>query len=354
MTQLIRSQYIIFLVFMATGHLVGSVAFAQTNDFEVFEAPQRKEAVAPSYPKEEALKGAEGWVVLNFMVDKEGKVFEPTVVDATGSKEFIEVALKAANKSTYTPASIKGVPVEGSAMQRYTFRMNYEQDGARRSFARRYKKYIEALKSKDAEKAQSTLDDLESKETLNHYENAYLDYARYLFAIEYGTDQEQHKFLNRALLMSTINKDKFVALPPDLEVSSLRDLFTLEVKLKHYAEAISAFDIWMEKYPDEIAEPYKNAYQQVLAIKDAPGGYSYSGATNENGYWSGDLYKRGFYIDGQSNEINEIKLRCDRKYVFFAFEAGNQYQLPESWGDCRLEVLGAADIKFNITQFTEG
>ncbi len=71
--------------------------------------------VAPEYPRRPLSQGVEGWVIVEFIIDKLGRVQDARVVDAQPSRVFDNAALKAVQRYKYKPKVLNGqaVPVHG-------------------------------------------------------------------------------------------------------------------------------------------------------------------------------------------------------------------------------------------------
>ena len=81
--------------------------------------------VAPEYPQRAAMRGTEGWVIVEFIVDELGRVLEPRVVDANPSGIFDRAALKAVLRYKYKPRVLNGEPqIVNGVRQRIVFTLN--------------------------------------------------------------------------------------------------------------------------------------------------------------------------------------------------------------------------------------
>lgn len=96
--------------------------------------------VAPQYPRMALSKGWFGWVMLEFMVDENGKVINPVVIENCvttyrpgGSKEcndspgmiFDRPAIAAASKFKYKPKVVDGRPIAtAGVLHKLTFTLN--------------------------------------------------------------------------------------------------------------------------------------------------------------------------------------------------------------------------------------
>jgi len=81
--------------------------------------------VAPIYPRRALSRGIEGYVIVEFVVTKQGSVKDPVVVEAKPEGVFDQAAKDAAKKFKYKPRVIDGLATEVSGVQnKITFKMN--------------------------------------------------------------------------------------------------------------------------------------------------------------------------------------------------------------------------------------
>jgi hypothetical protein len=70
---------------------------------------------------------------------------------------------------------------------------------------------------------------------------------------------------------------------------------------------------------------------------------------------SGDaLYfptRRTFSVANVEGEVSTVDFRCDRRVIRLAFQAGNEWQIPASWGDCALRFSGSEGTSFVVIEF---
>ncbi len=76
---------------------------------------------APTYPLKASDNGFQGWVQIEFTIDKEGFVKDPVVIDAERPKLFNKPALKALEKWRYAPKVENGERVESREVVVITF-----------------------------------------------------------------------------------------------------------------------------------------------------------------------------------------------------------------------------------------
>src|SRR5690606_20916711 len=96
----LNAELIIFALYIGSHWPVQA---QETADLDIFMGPQVSEFNHPNYPTEMARNGAEGWVVVNYMVDTNGNAFEPTIVGSSGARMFEKAAIRAITKTKFKP-----------------------------------------------------------------------------------------------------------------------------------------------------------------------------------------------------------------------------------------------------------
>ena len=81
--------------------------------------------VAPVYPRRALQRGIEGFVIVEFTVDKTGAVKNPIVIESNPEGIFDQAAKDAALKFKYKPRVVNGEPTAvGGVQNRITFEMD--------------------------------------------------------------------------------------------------------------------------------------------------------------------------------------------------------------------------------------
>jgi protein TonB len=73
--------------------------------------------VAPIYPRRAQSRGIEGYVIVEFIVTKNGSVRDPVVITAEPASIFDRAAMDAALKFKYKPRVVDGVAMEVAGVQ---------------------------------------------------------------------------------------------------------------------------------------------------------------------------------------------------------------------------------------------
>ena len=293
---------------------------------------------------EELLEGNEGWVTLGLMVDPSGKPYEVTVISSTGNRTFERVATKAIEQSTFEPASLNGKPIESGYELKYKFvNGKTPYSGAKPEFVSAYRALLAAINAGDQAAADAAMKNLK---ITNLYEDAYFGLATYDYASKWGDESQQLAGLRRAIA----GEDRAQYLPVDTFRSALLACMKAELKARLYAEAM---DTWnrLEKsgVANNTAAQLKPIIEQLEKLRSDDSAYAVHGQMPE-GRWYLHLFKRHFQIVVREGSLSDVRLRCDRRYVFFAFDPTLTYQVANKDGSCSIELEGTPGTRFDLVQ----
>jgi len=326
----------------------------EIKEIDVFQAAQRNIESAPklNYPYAANLKRREGWVDIDFVVDESGKVIAPMVVDSSGGvsfgKMFEKRAIEHISATTYTPATLNGVNVESSYSIRYRFEMRNPVSGASRRFVRWYKKLTKAIEEDDKNTADQIFSKMIEHSARNLYEDAFLNIALFMYHDQYSSENEKLVALKRAIGAAGQNR----YLPKDIFIYGLMNLFKLQIDFRDYQGATDTYNrlekLDKNKQYTITLEPFIN---EIAKLKSSNQEYALPATINNRGRWDIGLLRTGFSLHKVEGEINELRLNCRNKSVFFEALIDSNYIVPKSYGKCNLIVKGKPDTKFSLSQF---
>lgn len=282
--------------------------------------------------------GMGGWVKLAFMVDPEGKPFEITVIDSTSNKMFEKVAIELIQRSTFSPGSLNGRPIESDYEMLYAF---YGIDhGATPEFIDHYKAAMQAISAGDRPAADLAMKQLKVS---NFHENAYIGLATYSYASKWGDVSQQLAGLQRAVVGQYLPATQFRG--------ALLGCMQLELKAHEYAEALATWKR-LEKsgIDDKTAAPLRAVVDQLERLRSDGTSYEVVGQMAD-GTWHLHLFKRHFRAAVTEGHISQVKLRCEKNYLYFAFDPNVNYEIGGKDGNCSIELVGEPSTKFTLTQF---
>ncbi|MDR0747646.1 MAG: energy transducer TonB [Helicobacteraceae bacterium] len=80
--------------------------------------------LSPQYPRAAKMRGIEGEVELEFIIDESGKVRDVKVIAATNGDYFVDVAIRAVTRWRFAPKIVNGKAARQLARQNFTFRLD--------------------------------------------------------------------------------------------------------------------------------------------------------------------------------------------------------------------------------------
>lgn len=332
----------------AGASLLPAAAQESAGGSDTFVRWSVEQAALPEYPARALREGAEGYVDLAFMVDKEGRAQQATIARALGRKEFEGAALTALQNIRFKPATLDGVPVEAAGSYRYYFTLDGTSTGTRR-FMERYNAFRASLESGEAEQIDAALAALEAVGSSNHYEHAYLYFARFNRAQSLGSEREQMEYLHGALSFADTAEDH-IFIPEAAQPGMWRALLTLQAKNQFFAEALDTWSIMQATQDEEGLAMFPRVIEAIDQVKRDGTEFAIPFTLPESGFLWHSLFKRGFYISAGEGNVVEMALYCDTSYTVLPLDRDVDYQLPESWGTCEARISGDAGASFYLVQ----
>jgi TonB family protein len=310
---------------------------------DLYQGPRGIDLRAPPYPESERKNGADGWVIVEMMIDPEGKPYELSVADSTGNPVFEKAALEKMAKSRFQPATMNGTPIHAGTHVKVQFQLSGEA-GMRAAFAKLYKDALKAIEQGERESADSRLARLEAR---NLYEYAYRGIAQYMYCRKWCDESQQLAALRRAIAGETTAR----YLSKEVFASMLQAMLSLEIRVQDYARALQTWETLNENGLDDATRAkWQKSIEQIETLRTSDKAYAVAGDFGEQSSWFFDLLKRKFQVEVASGSIAEIKLRCDRQYVFFHFDPTLQYSVTGNDQGCSLEMVGQPGTKFRLIQ----
>lgn len=337
---------------LLSGSLLVHVSVAQNNSetgtgpggqaVEVFDAPRPKSLGQPVYPVEDRRRNVEGWVNLNLMIDASGQPFEISVADSNGIKSLERAALRAAKEWRFEPATLNGSPTEAAYEMKVTFNLT-GKPSANASFAAQWNALNKAINASDRAEADRIVGKMTA---LNLYEDAYFSLGKYFYAALWGTQQEQLAWLKRAVA----KEKKAMFLNDDSFLTAMKTLFQLQAATQDFAAAIESAAIIQSLTKDENdLASLRAAVAAMEDVRSSERAYSVAGEISETSWMIG-LFKRKFHVEVLEGKVEQLKLRCRSKYVYFDFDPDLEYRVTENAGSCSLELIGDPKTRFKLVQ----
>jgi len=148
----------------------------------------------PEFPQTELKRGREGWVMLDFSVDENGQVVDPSVSGSSGNDAFNKAALEAARGWSFDAEKEQ----QSSALVNFVF--GEKRTRLSKKFANRYGRIHKAVDSGELKVAADRLAVLRDQKELNASELAYSYLAEGRMAGERSDEATQLACFRKAML----------------------------------------------------------------------------------------------------------------------------------------------------------
>lgn len=325
--------------------------FIRRADGSTFKFATQRVVKAARYPRRMVEIGGEGWVLVRFIVQRDGTVRDPVVVDSS-RLEFERPALDAVSQFIYEPATLDGEPVEQAmTMYRIVFTLEPPQSGARSEFVRAFKLVDRQIRRGELDKAADRLAIMESVGRLNLYEDAYFWWAQ---ASYYGATGEHHQ--RRESLLRAIayaGDDRPGSLPQAVHLQGLEFLYGDYVRTGELAGALDIYEQIVARAGPGKDSPTIRAHAESLrTLLESDATIQAEGYIHGDRPWPHTLSRDGFEFAEIAGELQRFSLWCDQRAVELTIDPGSSWQVPESWGKCQIYVRGRAGTSFALVEYS--
>lgn len=313
---------------------------------EVFTPPVPKERKGLRYPIRQQNKGKEGWVLLNFMVDPQGKPYDVSVFDSSDEQDFEKEAIRAVRKWTYEPAVLQGQPIDAGSQAFIKF--GFEGvPGAGRYFVLRYKRLQKYIAAGRLDEAATIFEDLRSIDR-NLYEEAFFHLARYSYQLALGGgDRQLYDSLKRATAMD--NNAGF--LPDALLTNVLISKLQLELRLNELVFAVYTVKVLRAReLEDDLREFVDGVQAQIVEFRKAGKSFVTQGIVRVGNRSAHGLLYNQFSFRDVEGDIAELRLHCRRGYVGFIYQSDISYKVEDDLRSCTLHLIGTPGTTYSLVQ----
>lgn len=320
-----------------------------TSEYKLQKATEKGEHKLGKYPFQELRRGKEGWVVISYIVDVDGRVKDPLVLDSAGSERFAEVAKKALLGFEFYPALLNGKPIEtANNKYKFMFSIRKKSAGASRAFAREYRRIRTLLDNKEFDAFLERAKRLKDTKTNNHYENSFY----WLIMAGYYAEIENSKLYLSSLKKAISYEGEF--LPRVMYASALSSLYYQQLgagELKHAFETADRIEPYLKKRP-ELKSVLTHRDQLIEELKTHPT-ITTPGVVGAKGFWGHHLFRKNISLNVQSGSVSSLEFRCEQQVRRFEFDQDgpkSMWKIPTKWGDCSVFVKGSVDAEFMLLE----
>jgi TonB family protein len=343
---------------LLTLSLISSVLIAQPEPVSVVELVETVipakpiKRVSPRFPTNAARNGNEGWVKLSFVVSENGTVIDPVIEDSSGIRGFEKASLRAIKQWQYSPAIRNGENIEQCRNSvQLDFKLEKSTNGGRKRFVREYKKAEEALKTNNIILAQQLITEMSEGKIWNSYEDAWFWMLKSEIEKALGHDSSQLSSLRRVLFSNKSHKH----VGAQYYLYLLHQKFILEIKASLFSDALQTF-AQIRQHPDneetvDALEKYAIQARQLLKNEDF---IIVKGEISSDGDWWHSLSRKRFIFSDIIGTLDTVELRCANKRQKYTVAEDTEWKIPDSWGRCRIMVVGDTQANFNLVEIRLG
>jgi TonB family protein len=309
------------------------------------------ERVSPRFPIKAARNGNEGWVKLSFVVDENGAVVDPVIEDSSGIRGFERASLRAIKQWQYSPAIRNGENIEQC---RNSVQMDFILDkgtkGGRIRFVREYKNADEALRANNIVLAEQLITQMGEGKIWNRYEDAWFWMLKSEIAKAQGQESAQLSSLRRVI--SSNKSSKYVG--EQHYIYLLHQKFILEIKASLFSDALQTFAQIRQRPDNEktvsVLEKYATQARRVLKNQEF---IVVQGEVDSDGDWWHSLSRNRFMFSDIAGTLDTVEVRCDNKREKYTIAEYTEWNIPKSWGRCKIIVVGDTQANFNIVEIRQ-
>lgn len=320
-------------------------------DGKMFKSATPRVYKAPQYPRRMAELGGEGWVLLSFVVTRDGTVRDPVVLDSS-RREFERPALDSVRSFEYEPAEVDGQPVSSILpMFLITFALEPPSDGARPEFVQRFRRLQRSLDRGDLDGAAKALELLDTQGALNLYEDAYLWWARAMLHRAHGNLRGWRESMLRAVAYAGPGRPG--GLPAETHKTALELLYGDYTRTGELAAALGIFD-----QLSTLVGPGKESPELQAHVETVRNTLAGDGMLRAEGYIAGDrpwpqtLWRDGFEFADIVGRLEKLSLWCENRALELEIDPESSWQIPASWGACQLYVRGEPGTSFSLLEYS--
>jgi len=328
-------------VFLASGTAIAAPKYTVEFDGEGLGAAPVEQPL-PAYP-DDVRKGQEAWVRVSFVVEGDGRVADPVVIDSAGGGAFEQAAIDAVSRWRFEADAL---PAGASRTVDLRFELERGKDRASNDFLRRYRDAATSLIDENYEKAREQADRAADFGGWNLYEATILELLLGRLDDAEGRDAANLRRYRRAVGIGNAE-----ALKGQARRDVLARIFEIEYETGQYGAALETWDRLVASgasgdQVEALAEKKADIDGKIAAGETV----TTVGTLSGRAPWSYAPLGRSFSFASVDGNVESFEARCDNHRVGAVVKADNTWTLPESWGDCRVFVFGEDGASFELVE----
>ena len=329
--------------------------------------------VSPVYPIEQAKRGRDGWVMVNFVVEPDGSTSNIVIEDSSGTKSFERSTIKAIKKWQYQPATENGQAVQQCKTRvRMDFSMR-RKDGVTKKFRRLYNHFYQALEENNQPEVEELYQRIKKYKLYAGAEEQFRQsvIADYFLAKDdklaaLSALEKSEYFIGYSGLFKRLRKEKqgeqvSKKYRKPYQVANeqqakkllyplLHRQLVLALDLQLVSKALNISDKLTLIAPQEKQALYQQQYDSLAQLIESEQHIVTPAVVGERDFWSYKLVRNTFSFTDIDGELDKMDIRCRNKRHVYTINDKSSWQLPDSWQGCSILVYGEQGATFNLVE----
>ncbi|MFC3120308.1 TonB family protein [Agaribacter flavus] len=321
------------------------------KSISAFKPAQIVKRKNPRYPKSAAITGTEGWVKINFVIDTDGNVQDPVISDSSGNKAITRAAMSAVKRWKYSPAIKDNRAVQQCYNEVQLDFTLQNQIGASGKFITKYKEAEKAMTAGDMERAEKLIEAMKENGGGNRYENAWLWALDASVASTINDLRRELRSIDRTLASSNTHQGKYQTFDDEQIKSLYQRKFVLHLQFNEFSSALYTVDkVKKLANGEDILAPLNSYIEKINSLIQSEQNIIVKRSLSDEGKNFHYLVRNKFGFTKIEGQLDSVEVRCDSHHEKFTVALDHTWNIPESWGSCRVLVEGKAGTAFSLVE----
>lgn len=294
-----------------------------------------------------------GMVMLEYVINTDGKAEQILIVDSTHSN-FESRAIRTIKGAEFLPARIDDKEVVGRDSAVLFFSVEEELAGVSKRFKKRYeelKKRLAKDSRKELKRVGRGIKRTLNEYSLNLYSLAWLYHLQWEYALKIKSISLQQQSLEKLVALESQFVDNDTFLNQYLRATIRKEQVLLDIRLGKIGLALERYEN-LKLFSKEAAQEIEPIMIKVIAAIEDKKPIVQEFEVGERGFWIDVLSRRQLNVTAESGDIEKLEFRCEAQFFEAVHSDGNEYQIPKSWGCCRIQIIGDPASRGKLFQFS--
>ncbi|WDE12232.1 energy transducer TonB [Thalassomonas haliotis] len=293
------------------------------------------------------LSRLEGWVLLHYMVDIDGKAKHIEVLNKSEQLDVSEELTDALAKLDFSPALLNQKPVpSGDRLFYYTNKslVNVNNDDVSPGFNSRYTRAGNYLANKEFGKAKEVLDELQETNSKNLQEQAL---SAWLHSQYYFSQNNWPAYGKQTKIASLLQN----RLPTKWAVTTMQNLMQWHVFKKEYAAAFNALNQIQLIEGAHISEKvYQTMFDSLQTSLQNDTNIELEQTLSDNHAWLHQMSRSKLSIRKTQGTIHAIEVRCKNTRFVLTEQEAKAFAMDVDDIDCAILIKGENGTRISLVE----